>query len=161
MLDALRPIAVQLELNGRQFLNAIEDMPAEIWLMRLGNRSNHPAFLALHLLDARCFLLGLLGVPASHGFEEVGKDATRLEDIPDYPDSAEILKAWNRVSEGLSSALENAGMERLTGVAPHDFPVSDASVLGAVAFLTQHEAYHLGQLGLIRRAAGMAPLSYS
>ena len=161
MLDVLRPVAVQLELNGRQLLNAIEDMPAEVWLRRLGEHSNHPAFLALHLLDARCFLLGLLGVPASHGFEEVGRDATRLEDIPDYPDSAEILGAWKRVSENLPSALENAGMERLAAAAPHEFPVSDASVLGAVAFLVQHEAYHLGQLGLIRRAAGMAPLSYA
>lgn len=161
MLEVLRPIAMQLELNGRLFLNAIGDMPRDVWMTRLGERSNHPAFLALHLLDARCFILGLLGVPVSHGFEEVGKDATRLEDIPDFPGPAEILAAWQRVGEGLPSALERVEIERLEGAAPHDFPVVDSSVLGAVAFLAQHEAYHLGQLGLIRRARGMAPLSYS
>ena len=161
MLDALKPIAVQLELNGRQLLNAIEDMPADIWQTRLGGGSNHPAFLALHLLDARCFLLGLLGSPVSHGFEDVGKDATRLEDIPVYPSSSRIAEAWKRVSEGLSAALEEAGIQQLESKAPHDFPVTDSTVLGAVAFLAQHEAYHLGQLGLIRRAGGMEPLSYS
>jgi len=161
MLDVLKPIAVQLELNGRQFLNAIEDMPAEVWLRRLGGHSNHPAFLALHLLDARCFLLGLLGPPASHGFEEVGKDATRLEDIPVYPGSPEIAEAWRRVSEDLPPALEGVGIEQLEAKAPHEFPVTDSTILGAVAFLAQHEAYHLGQLGLIRRAGGLEPLSYS
>ena len=161
MLDVLKPIAIQLELNGRQLLNAIQDMSAEVWLGRLGERSNHPAFLALHLLDARCFLLGLLGAPASHGFEDVGKDATRLEDIPVYPDSAEIAEAWRRVGKDLPAVLEAVGNEQLAAKAPHDFPVGDSTVLGAIAFLAQHEAYHLGQLVLIRRAGGMAPLSYS
>jgi len=161
MLDVLKPLAIQFELNGRQLLNAIEDMPADVWLRRLGERSNHPAFLALHLLDARCFLLGLLGAPAPHGFEDVGKDATRLEDIPVFPSSAEIAEVWRRVSEDLPSVLEAVGNEQLAAMAPHDFPVGDSTVLGAIAFLAQHEAYHLGQLGLIRRAGGMAPLPYS
>lgn len=161
MLEVLKPLAVQLELNGRLLLNAIEDMPADVWLTRLGGSSNHPAFLALHLLDARCFLLGLLGAPSSHGFEDVGKDATRLEDIPSYPSSTKIAEAWKRVSAGLPSVLEEVGLEQLEAEAPHDFPITDSTVLGAVAFLAEHEAYHLGQLGLIRRAGGMEPLSYA
>jgi uncharacterized damage-inducible protein DinB len=39
--------------------------------------------------------------------------------------------------------------------------VSDGSVLGAVAFLAQHESYHMGQLGLLRKALGYPPMSYT
>jgi uncharacterized damage-inducible protein DinB len=161
MEDRLKPLALQLELNERLFLNAIQDFPQDRWLRRLEETANHAAFLALHLLDARCFMLRLLGLAVFHGFEEVGEDATRLEDISEFPPPMAVAESWRRVNSDVGSALEEMDPEALESRAPNEFPVDDITVFGAIAFLVQHEAYHLGQLGIIRRAVGLAPLSYS
>jgi hypothetical protein len=161
MEDRLKPLALQLELNERLFLNAIGDFPQDLWLRRLEDTANHAAFLALHLLDARCFMVRLLGISVFHGFEEVGEDATRLEDIADFPPPMAVAESWRRVNSDVGSALEGMDPEVLKSRAPHEFPVEDPTVFGAIAFLAQHEAYHLGQLGIIRRAVGLAPIAYS
>jgi hypothetical protein len=40
------------------------------------------------------------------------------------------------------------------------FPISDKSVVGTIAFLLHHEAYHIGQLALLRRYTGSPAMSY-
>ena len=161
MLDVLRPLKIQLELNNRLFLSVISDIPQGLWVKRPGDSANHAAFLALHLIDARCFMLRILGIQTIHGFEDVGKEATCLEDIPEYPASEEMAKSWKRVSADLLSSVDGVGPELLNEAAPHEFPVNDSSKLGALAFLAQHEAYHIGQLGIVRRILGLSPMSYS
>lgn len=159
MLDTLSPIALQLEASGRLFTDAIRDFPADAWESRLGgDTTNHAAFLALHLLDARCYILRSLGVDARHDFQDRTEGARELEDIPEYPGVEEILSAWETVSAKTGPALEEVTPETLASEAPFAFPIEDDTVLGMLAFLTQHEAYHVGQLGMIRRAHGLAPL---
>lgn len=41
------------------------------------------------------------------------------------------------------------------------FPNADRTRLGAVAFLLQHEAYHIGQVALLRKAFGLGPMRYT
>jgi uncharacterized damage-inducible protein DinB len=43
----------------------------------------------------------------------------------------------------------------------HRFPLGDSSRLGLVAYLVQHDSYHLGQIGFIRRQLGKPPMSYA
>lgn len=155
MLDAIRPIALQLEVTSGQLENALEDIGDDAWETRLGEQpTNHAAFISLHVLDARCFLLRSLGVDVQHGFEALTENARRLEDIAEYPPVGEILEAWQRVSEKLAPALEAMTTEALANTSPHPFPIDDETMLGLLAFLSQHEAYHMGQLGIIRRAHG-------
>jgi hypothetical protein len=40
------------------------------------------------------------------------------------------------------------------------FPGVDRTRLGALTFLTQHDSYHIGQLALLRKHAGLAAMSY-
>lgn len=93
-----------------------------------------------------------------HGFEDRTAEARELDDIPDFPTVDEILGAWERVSAELGPALEEMTAEALASDAPFSFPVDDDTLLGMLAFLTQHEVYHVGQIGMIRRAHGLAPL---
>lgn len=159
MLDAIRPIALQLEVSGTQLEKALEDIGEDAWEARLGQEpTNHAAFIALHVLDARCFLLRSLGVDAQHGFEALTENARRLEDITEYPSSSEILDVWSRIRGELGSALEAMTADALAATSPHRFPIDDETMLGLLAFLAQHEAYHVGQLGIIRRAHGRSGL---
>lgn len=159
MLARLEPLILQLEGSGALVATAIEDLTPDAWETRLGNGTvNHAAFIALHLLDVRCFILRALGEDAHHDFEERTRSARTLEGIAEYPNRDVILEAWGDVSERFRPALETVTAEWLDEPAPHRFPIGDETRLGMLAFLVQHEAYHLGQLGMIRTALGFPPL---
>jgi hypothetical protein len=160
METALYPLALQLRAGTLQFRDAIGDLHQDQALTRVNGVTNHAAYIALHLLDARCFLVRLLGGECSHGFEAATEGARSVEDIEPYPSVREILDSWDRVTERLMRDLEKADEGVLASGPPFRFPVEDQTVLGAVAFLAHHEGYHLGQLGLIRRALGLGPLPF-
>ncbi len=160
MHSPLHPVALQFDAATEQFREAVRGMSSEEALTRINGVTNHAAYISLHLIDARCFVVRLLGGECSHGFEAVTDGARTVEDIPEYPAMGEIEAAWERVSEVLLTHLRDAHPEILRGAPPFRFPVDDETVLGAVTFLAHHEAYHLGQLGLIRKALGMAPIPF-
>lgn len=159
MLDQLHPLALQLDASAALLERALADFPADAWVSRFGEEStNHAAFIALHLLDARCFLVRSTGVEMHHAFEALAEDARRLEDITRYPEAHEILEDWRKAAATTRPALEALTAADLASPSPQRFPIDDETMLGLVAFLAQHEAYHVGQLGMIRRAQGLSPL---
>lgn len=160
METSLYPLALQLRAGTVQLRDAIGDLHQDQALTRVNGITNHAAYIALHLLDARCFLVRLLGTDCRHGFESATEGARSVGDIEAYPAVQEILDAWDRVTDRLTCALEEADEGVLASDPPFRFPVEDQTVLGAVAFLAHHEGYHLGQLGLIRRALGLGPLPF-
>jgi uncharacterized damage-inducible protein DinB len=40
------------------------------------------------------------------------------------------------------------------------FPIEDNTKFGALTFMVQHETYHIGQLGILRRALGLPAMKY-
>ena len=40
-------------------------------------------------------------------------------------------------------------------------PLEDSSVLGLLGFMVQHDSYHVGQLSMLRKHAGLPAMSYS
>jgi len=42
----------------------------------------------------------------------------------------------------------------------HRFPISDTTALGMITFLTQHDSYHIGQVGFLRRQLGKPAMTY-
>jgi hypothetical protein len=43
---------------------------------------------------------------------------------------------------------------------PFDLGVNDRSILGMLAFIAQHESYHIGQLSLLRKHVGLPAMRY-
>ncbi|HEX9723580.1 MAG TPA: hypothetical protein VGC53_04790 [Vicinamibacteria bacterium] len=42
------------------------------------------------------------------------------------------------------------------------FPIEDGkSLLGCITFLLEHEAFHIGQIALLRRYLGLGAMKYS
>ncbi|MGD8361423.1 MAG: DinB family protein [Gemmatimonadota bacterium] len=160
METLLYPLSLQFRAATRQFRDALGDLSSEHALTRINGTTNHAAYIALHVLDARCYVIRLLGGECSHGFEAASEGARGVEDIEEYPSLAEILDSWDRVSEILMRQLESADETALAAEPPFRFPVDDETVLGAVSFLAHHEGYHLGQLGLIRKALGLSSLPF-
>ena len=112
MLSELKPVAIQLEAGTAQLSASIADLRPEHWLARIDGRTNDPAFIALHLLEARRYLLGLLGHETTHGFEELVEGAKDLEDIAEYPSRA--LRIVNDTARP-SSTNSNSTIEARRG----------------------------------------------
>ena len=151
------------QLNNRLFLNCLEDVTDELARTRPGASSNSVAYIALHLHDARHYLAKFLGATEPDPFAMITSHASSVEEIDIYPSAAEFRTAWMEISLTLENRLADiptSYLERPTPPDAPDFPVADKSVLGGVAFLLQHEAYHLGQMAFLRKLLGLPAMSW-
>jgi uncharacterized damage-inducible protein DinB len=61
----------------------------------------------------------------------------------------------------LQSALAKLTESDLRRSNVHPFPLGDTTQLGMIAFLVQHDSYHLGQVAFLRRQPGRPAMGYS
>ncbi|MFN8652599.1 MAG: DinB family protein [Gemmatimonadales bacterium] len=148
-------------LNSRLYRNCLAGLSDAQAQERPTGRgpTNSIAFIAAHLVDSRYYLLNLLGrkvtsplVGCEGGFNDISK-------LTNYPSLAEIQVAWGVAGDLLERDLASATAAQLDQ--PYtDFPLPIPTVLGAVSFMTEHESYHLGQLGVLRKYAGLEAMAY-
>jgi hypothetical protein len=120
-----------------------------------GNSMN---WIGGHLVGARCGLLGLFGVAPV--WDEKKRARYGRGSSPITPEDAEpweeILAVLAKSQELLRTAFGAASPEDLLAPLPESrnpFRVDNlAEYIGTYAF---HEAYHVGQLGVIRRTYGL------
>jgi hypothetical protein len=72
-----------------------------------------------------------------------------------------VSATWDAASEAIADRLAAASAAELDRPAPHRFPVGGATLLGALGFLAQHDSYHVGQLALLRKLAGLPGMKYA
>jgi uncharacterized damage-inducible protein DinB len=148
-----------LALNTHLFRNVLRNLSDAQAAERV--RGGNPlAFLAAHLLDARCHVSGLLGAPVANPIGDALRDARSADEVDTLPWLTTVMAEWDRVSPHLEAALAAATAAQLDAPSPQRFPVRDATLGAGVAFLLQHESYHLGQLALLRRQLGLPAMTY-
>jgi hypothetical protein len=111
-----------------------------------------------HLVKARRDVLALLGQPqtaANANFDRYAQGAPPLVDPSEAVAFPVILEQFRALRGPLVAAIQATPPEALTAPIPNS-PTGNpnetvGSLLAAVAF---HEAYHLGQAGLLRRMLG-------
>lgn len=160
MEERLQPLATLAALNSRLFLNCLADLTDEQARVRPNERTNHCLFLAIHLTDARHFLLRSLGEPSPSPFAALLENARSLDDLGELPPLAEVTTAWREATEKLMAVLNSSDPDRFTEPSGQRFPVDDPTVLGGLGFLLHHEAFHIGQMALLRRFVGLPGMSY-
>lgn len=157
----LIPIEGSFRSNHGLFRAALDGLGAGdvAWQERSG-QANHLAFLAVHLVGARYWILGFLGVEAADPLEPYHGKARSIEDMDEFPPPDEVREAWEDVGPRLEAALAAAPPRFLREAHGVPFPTPGPTRLDALAFLAQHEAYHLGQMALIRRIHGLPPAEW-
>jgi uncharacterized damage-inducible protein DinB len=161
MEQTLAPIAEIYALNTDLLLNAVAGVSPAHAVERPLPGTNSMAFLVAHAIDARHFAATLLDRPAPNPLGEALKDANGIDDIPELPPLSELTALWLAASQNLEAALDAASAEQLRRPSEQTFPVNHPGVLGAVAFLAQHESYHIGQLALMRKGLGYPAMKYT
>ena len=133
-------------------------------MIRISTRSTRPpsqpatspmAWILGHLVNSRYGAGGLLG--ATEVYEHAaltgrGSSSDDPEALPGLPATlAELRASGDRLAAGLD-AISTASLD---ASGPAGVPSMDGTVLGTLTFLALHECYHLGQLGMLRKAAGL------
>ena len=145
-------LAELLRLNRRLFRACLQNIADEDAVAR-PQGLNSMTFIFLHVVDARYNLAGLLGPALDSPLADFA-DVTSIDEAGELPRLAELIEAWEAVSRVVTDRVAGLSKEAAALPSPDDFPIDDPTILGAVAFLVQHESYHLGQLGLLRRQLG-------
>ena len=148
------------ELNTRLFLNALEGVSDDEAVRRPNDRINSMSFIAAHLVDVRHYTLAYLGASSHNPLATLLRDVGSIDDVRALPDIEKLRSYWREVSRELESCIAGIGDETLMSASSQSFPIDDATVLGGIQFLLHHEAYHIGQLALLRKHHGHAAMSY-
>jgi uncharacterized damage-inducible protein DinB len=161
MEPQVAPLAALYDLNTDLLLNCLDDLTDSEARQRLAAGGNSVAFLASHLVDSRHFLVTRLGQPLPNPLGRYLADVRSIEEIRDLPALDEVRAAWIEVSAHLQNVLDGLTPDQLKEANVHRFPLADRSRLGMIAFLIQHDSYHLGQVAFLRRQLGKPPMSYA
>lgn len=161
MQPGIAPLAAIYELNTDLLLNCLADLTESEARHRLPGGGNSIAFLAAHLTDTRHFLTGRLGHPLTNPLTRYLADAGTIDEIEVLPALSQIREAWLAVSRHLAGVLDRLGPDDLRREGVHRFPMADPTALGFLAFLAQHDSYHVGQAGFLRRQLGKPAMTYA
>ncbi|HEY7682130.1 MAG TPA: DinB family protein [Gemmatimonadales bacterium] len=160
MHPAVTSLAAILRLNTELLLNCLDDLDDEAAQHRGTPTTNNIAFLVTHLIDSRHFMAELLGAPRPSPFSPAIARARCLDDVPELPSLTELADRWEAISAHVAVHVERLDTAQLARAA-RALPGSDGTLLGNLAFLAQHESYHLGQIALLRRQLGLPAMSYT
>jgi uncharacterized damage-inducible protein DinB len=161
MEPQVAPLHAILELNTDLLLNCLDGLSDEEALQRLAGGGNTVAFLAAHLTDTRHFLARRLGHPLANPLSRYLAEASSIDDIVEWPTVAEQRDWWRAVSRHLCAVVAARTPEELRRANVHRFPMEDSTELGLIAFLVQHDSYHIGQVGFLRRQLGKTAMTYT
>jgi uncharacterized damage-inducible protein DinB len=156
----VKSLAEILRLNTRLLINCLDGLTDQTAQVRHGSGVNSAAFIAAHVADSRFYLLRTLGGARDNPLSAYLDKASSIDEITELPSLDSIRDAWSCVSADLVAVLDTATAEELELPVKARFPGVDATRLGALTFLVQHDSYHVGQLALLRKPAGLPAMSY-
>jgi uncharacterized damage-inducible protein DinB len=147
-----------IKINTKFVLNAFENANEKLLQKRISDNTNSMLFLLLHILDVRYYILNFIGLKIENPFGKELDNVNSIDEMKKYPESKEVKKAWVDVSKLLTAELSKIDEKKLKEKSAVEFPAVDKTVLGGISFLLQHESYHIGQLGLLRKYLELPPL---
>ena len=150
----------QFNLQTRLFKNVLKDVDSKSFSEIPNPSANNIEWLAGHVLNARYNLANILGLnlksPCASQFDNFKAYDAGIAYLP----VEDIRKDWPQISEKMVARLGELNDDFINAHAPFRVPVDDTSMKGIVAFFAHHEAYHIGQLGYLRKYLGLPPMSY-
>jgi hypothetical protein len=160
-MSAKKRLLDQYDLHTLLFNNVLVDISEEESTVRLVPSINHVKWLAGHLVWGQRSLANMGGVIR----DIVWLDHYNTQiphppgpEIP-VPTLEQIKAAWNEYAGPIRDGLEKLSQEALD--TPVEFPMpAFRSQEGLWTFINDHQAYTIGQIGILRRALGKEAMKY-
>lgn len=161
MITSGTSLALQLDLHTRWFLRALENVSDTQSNTRMSDHFNTIKWVAGHLLNSRLTSISrIAGIQPDESYKMLFARGSTIDTNNEYPEIDEIISRWQLLSPQLSENILNLAPEVLTAKAAFQAPINDDTIGGALSFLLSHEAFHIGQLSVLRKVAGMPAMSY-
>jgi len=158
--DRLAPLYEIFKLNSRLFLNCLEGWKEDQARWRPSPDTNSALYIAMHLVDSRHYYAKVLGVTMENPFAYLA-DAKSIDDVKAWPKLDEVRGGWKAVTGNLRERFKTLAVEDLSGKSEwEEMPIDDHTNVGTLLFMLQHESYHIGQLAILRKQAGLPAMSY-
>jgi hypothetical protein len=162
MENATASLKVQFDLHTRLFNNVLDSITEADANFRENDRINHIKWVAGHALNTRLTSMAkIVGRQPDETYAGWFARGVALDPNAKYPPIAEIAAKWKDAAPALSEGIAHIPEEVLSAPAPAKAPIADDTVRGFLSFVISHEAYHIGQLSLLRKLAGKDAMSYN
>lgn len=166
MLDNVKFALEQIQFARNMMLPLLDDVQEADWFAMPGGLPTHLAWQVGHLAMAE-YGLALFRI---RGRQEVDLDlmtssfrklfsrgSVPHSDASKYPSPAEILATLERVHNQVKLEAPAFTQEQLDEAVEMPYAVYP-NKYGCLLFCSHHEMVHLGQIGLLRRLLGKAPI---
>ncbi len=157
-------LIIQYDLHHKLYNNVLEGFTDEETNERVhGDKNmNHMKYLAGHLLNSQYALGTIAGIDPEVKWNELfaAMNQSEAKDDIEYPSIEEIKAEWNAMNKPIRNGLNNLTTELLENKPPEPFDKVAESTGQLWAFLNHHQAYHIGQIGILRRGFDKAPMRY-
>ncbi len=163
-MSTINPLLQQFDLHQRLYNNALEGFTDDETNRRISGypQVNHIKYIAGHLLNSQYGIARVAGLQPRIKWNErfaVMGQSKAVDDIQ-YPDIREIIGEWNTLYHPVRNGLAGLSETELAGPAPEPFQEVAGSTGELWSFITHHQAYHIGQIALMRRFFGKEAMSY-
>ncbi|MGZ3750088.1 MAG: DinB family protein [Mucilaginibacter sp.] len=168
-MSAKKQLLAQYDLHNLLYNNVIADISDEEANKCVADPMNSVKWLAGHLLWANANLANIGGVQIEVKWRDHfhTKEGGSAEDFnapkSQLPTLDEIKNKWNEDGPTIRKGLQNLPEEALNSViaVPHPIAPFDNTLAGLWAFINHHQAYTIGQIGILRRGLGKGAMKYN
>ena len=159
MHDSIAALAEGFRVSTNLYLKALHGLGPDVLVTRINGTANPIIWLAGHLVQFRSRLAQVIGAPPREiGWANLFITGSRPGDPAHYPPLDEIVAMWREVSADIEARFEELTGDELMALPPVRVATPDGTMRAAIALFAFHDAYHIGQIGLIRRTLGYPPL---
>lgn len=158
MHASIGTVAEQFRITTNLYIKAMTGVDKEQAMRRPGPVSNPLLWMAGHLIQFRTRLLALVGVPLDFPWGDIFDTGSKVGTAELYPRPEELVAFWEEMSELLMDRLAALTEADLVAPPAARVPSTDASLRGAIGYFSLHEAYHVGQMGYVRKWLGLTPV---
>lgn len=152
--------AEALRLNTKLFRNCLADMTQAQAEARPDGFGNNALWVAAHMVKARYGMLKWLGAERANPLPAELVAARGITDVTAWPALDDVRAAWTDVSRALRDRLAAITSPELDAAVEVRFPVFEQTTFALLAFMTLHDTYHVGQLSVLRKLAGLPGMSF-
>ena len=163
---SLEQVIRQYQLLTEWYLFALDGISDPDGSRTMNDRTNSLEWLSGHLIVGRYRNMLRLGVkvePHKNLDKFVNQaipppNAIAFDSKIKYPSLSECREDWKKYSFIFHEAMKNAGEKILKTEISFTVPIGGNTVEDALIFVVEHEAYHIGQMSIIRKSLGYSPM---
>ncbi len=160
MIAKLEPIQMTVKLNTKLFHNSLCDFSKKNLTKSIVQDANPAIWIAGHLVSARCLMLNLAGGKTKPKWPDLFGRGSEVLAPNKYPDIEEIKKEWDSLAKKLENRWGKLDAKTLKQSVEFMLPITDRTVFRSISFLAMHESFHIGQIALLRKPAGLEAMTY-